>query len=89
MAIEKEKKVQLVGEYKTHDTDTGSAEVQIALLTERINHLAEHLKTHKKDHSSRRGLLRMVGKRSTLLKYLTGKDRQRYLGLIERLGIRK
>lgn len=89
MAIEKEKKVQLVGEYKTHDTDTGSAEVQIALLTERINHLAEHLKTHKKDHSSRRGLLRMVGKRSTLLKYLTSKDRQRYLGLIERLGIRK
>ena len=89
MSIEKEKKVQLVGEYKTHDTDTGSAEVQIALLTERINHLAEHLKTHKKDHSSRRGLLRMVGKRSTLLKYLTSKDRQRYLGLIERLGIRK
>lgn len=89
MAIEKDKKVQLVGEYKTHDTDTGSAEVQIALLTERINHLAEHLKTHKKDHSSRRGLLRMVGKRSTLLKYLTSKDRQRYLGLIERLGIRK
>ena len=89
MAIEKEKKVQLVGEYKTHDTDTGSAEVQIALLTERINHLAEHLKTHRKDHSSRRGLLRMVGKRSTLLKYLTSKDRQRYLDLIERLGIRK
>ncbi|NQT20392.1 MAG: 30S ribosomal protein S15 [Planctomycetes bacterium] len=89
MTIEKEKKIQLVGEYKTHDTDTGSAEVQIALLTEKINHLAEHLKSHKKDHSSRRGLLRMVGKRSTLLKYLTGKDRQRYLKLIERLGIRK
>ena len=89
MAMEKEKKVQLVGEYKTHETDTGSAEVQIALLTERINHLAEHLTGHKKDHSSRRGLLRMVGKRSTLLKYLTGKDRQRYLTLIERLGIRK
>lgn len=89
MAMEKEKKVQLVGEYKTHDTDTGSAEVQIALLTERINHLAEHLTSHKKDHSSRRGLLRMVGKRSTLLKYLTSKDRQRYLTLIERLGIRK
>ncbi len=89
MAIEREKKVELVGEYRTHDADTGSPEVQIALLTEKINHLAEHLRTHKKDHSSRRGLLRMVGKRSTLLKYLTNKDRKRYLQLIEKLGIRK
>jgi len=89
MTIEKEKKVQLVGDYKTHETDTGSPEVQIALLTERINHLAEHLRGHKKDHSSRRGLLRMVGKRSRLLKYLTKKDRKRYLELIKRLKIRK
>jgi len=89
MTIEKEKKSALLDEFKTHETDTGSPEVQIALLTERINHLAEHLKTHKKDHSSRRGLLRMVGKRSTLLKYLTKKDRNRYLELIARLGIRK
>ena len=89
MTMEKEKKVQLVGDYKTHETDTGSPEVQIALLTERINHLAEHLRGHKKDHSSRRGLLRMVGKRSRLLKYLTKKDRKRYLELIKRLKIRK
>jgi small subunit ribosomal protein S15 len=89
MTIEKEKKVQLVGDYKTHETDTGSPEVQIALLTERINHLAEHLRGHKKDHSSRRGLLRMVGKRSRLLKYLTKKDRKRYFELIKRLKIRK
>jgi len=89
MTIEKEKKSKLLGDFQTHESDTGSPEVQIALLTERINHLAEHLKTHKKDHSSRRGLLRMVGARSTLLKYLTKKDRQRYLDLIARLGIRK
>jgi small subunit ribosomal protein S15 len=89
MGIEKEAKTKLVGEFKTHEADTGSAEVQIALLTERINHLADHLRDHRKDHSSRRGLLRMVGKRSTLLKYLTKKDRQRYLDLIARLGIRK
>ena len=89
MTMESEKKSQLVGDFKTHDTDTGSPEVQVALLTERSNHLAEHLRTHKKDHSSRRGLLKMVGKRSTLLKYLTNKDRKRYLQLIERLGIRK
>jgi len=89
MRIEKERKTELVGEYKIHEMDTGSAEVQVALLTERINHLAEHLKDHKKDHSSRRGLLRMVGRRSRLLKYLTNKDRQRYLKLIERLRIRK
>ena len=89
MTIDKDKKVQLVTQYRMHEKDTGSPEVQIALLTERINHLAEHLRIHKKDHTSRRGLLKMVGKRSTLLKYLTKKDRSRYLQLIERLGIRK
>jgi len=89
MTIEKNRKEHLVSEYKTHEKDTGSPEVQIALLTEKINHLAEHLKLHKKDHTSRRGLLKMVGKRSTLLKYLTKKDRQRYLTVIEKLGIRK
>jgi len=89
MAIEKEKKTQLVADYRTHENDTGSPEIQIALLTEKINHLAEHLRIHKKDHTSRRGLLMMVGKRSTLLKYLTKKDRARYLQVIERLGIRK
>ena len=89
MVIERDRKVQLVSEYRTHETDTGSPEVQIALLTEKINHLAEHLRLHKKDHTSRRGLLKMVGKRSTLLKYLTKKDRGRYLQVIEKLGIRK
>ncbi|HUU69876.1 MAG TPA: 30S ribosomal protein S15 [Planctomycetota bacterium] len=89
MTLEKTKKTQLVTEYRVHEKDTGSPEVQIALLTEKINHLAEHLRLHKKDHTSRRGLLKMVGKRSTLLKYLTKKDRARYLELIERLGIRK
>jgi len=89
MTLEKTKKTQLVTEYRVHESDTGSPEVQIALLTEKINHLAEHLRLHKKDHTSRRGLLKMVGKRSTLLKYLTKKDRARYLALIDRLGIRK
>ena len=89
MTIEKEKKVQLVGDYKTHETDTGSPEVQIALLTERINHLAEHLRGHKKDHSSRRGLLRMVGRRNNLLKYLRKTDFSRYQAVIKKLGLRK
>jgi small subunit ribosomal protein S15 len=71
MSITAEQKTQIVSEYKTHDNDTGSPEVQIAILTKRINELTEHLKTHKKDHSSRRGLLKMVGKRNSLLKYLT------------------
>lgn len=84
-----EKKTALITEYKIHDTDTGSPEVQVALLTERINHLTEHLKTHKKDHASRRGLLMMVGHRSALLKYLLTHDRPRYQTLIKRLGIRK
>ena len=89
LGLEKERKQEVIGDFRTHDSDTGSPEVQVAILTERINHLAEHLKTHKKDHASRRGLLEMVGKRSALLKYLTRKDRQRYRQLIERLGLRK
>ena len=89
MTMLKEHKTQIIEQYRQHETDTGSAEVQIALLTERINHLAEHLRSHRKDHSSRRGLLKMVGQRSRLLKYLTRKDRRRYLDVIQRLGIRK
>lgn len=89
MSITLEKKKQVVSEYKIHEKDSGSPEVQIALLTSRINELTEHLKTHKKDHSSRRGLLKMVGKRNALLKYLTRQDRTRYLQIIQRLGLRK
>jgi small subunit ribosomal protein S15 len=89
MSIAAEKKTQIVSEYKTHDKDTGSPEVQIAILTERINELTEHFKTHKKDHASRRGLLKLVGKRNSLLKYLTRVDRARYQKLIQRLGLRK
>ncbi|HWP40692.1 MAG TPA: 30S ribosomal protein S15, partial [Tepidisphaeraceae bacterium] len=82
-------KTRIVTEFKTHEKDTGSPEVQIAILTRRINELTEHLKTHKKDHSSRRGLLKMVGKRNSLLKYLTRVDRARYQAIIGRLGLRK
>jgi len=89
MPVMKEKKREIIDDFRRHESDTGSAEVQIALLTERINHLAEHLRTFRKDHSSRRGLLKMVGQRSRLLKYLTKKDRQRYLSVIQSLGIRK
>jgi small subunit ribosomal protein S15 len=84
-----ERKQQLAKEYQHHDKDTGSPEVQIALLTERITELTEHLKMHKKDHSSRRGLLKLVGRRSSLLKYLMGVDRERYQKVITRLGLRK
>lgn len=84
-----EAKKKIVSDYKVHEKDSGSPEVQIALLTARINELTEHLKTHKKDHSSRRGLLKMVGKRNALLKYLTRQDRNRYLQIISRLGLRK
>ena len=87
--ISTEAKGKIVTDYRTHDKDTGSPEVQIAILTNRINELTEHLKTHKKDHSSRRGLLKMVGKRNSLLKYLTGVDRTRYQAIIGRLGLRK
>lgn len=79
----------VVQEYGTHATDTGSPEVQIALLTERINHLTEHLRTHKKDHHSRRGLLMMVGKRRRLLNYLRNQDVERYRSLIAKLGLRR
>ncbi len=89
MAITAEKKVALVNEYRTHEKDTGSPEVQIALLTQRINELTEHLKSHDKDESSRRGLLKMVGRRNGLLKYLADCNRQRYLDVIGRLGLRK
>jgi small subunit ribosomal protein S15 len=89
MSITAEEKTQIVSDFKTHEKDTGSPEVQIAILTKRINELTEHLKTHKKDHSSRRGLLKMVGKRNSLLKYLTREDRTRYQQIIGRLGLRK
>jgi len=90
MPVAKEqKKAETIKEHRKHEKDTGSAEVQVALLTERINHLAEHLKTHKKDHASRRGLLMMVGHRSKLLKRLARVDRAGYLELIRKLGIRK
>lgn len=89
MALAGERKTQVVEEYRRHEGDTGSAEVQIALLTTRIVELTEHLKQHKKDHSSRRGLLKMVGKRSHLLKYLAKTDHPRYQKTIQRLGLRK
>ena len=85
----KENKQEIINKYKLHENDTGSPEVQIALLTERINHLNEHLKIHKKDHHSRRGLLKMVGQRRGLLNYLMKNDIERYRSIIERLGLRK
>ncbi len=84
----KEKKQSIINDFKTHESDTGSPEVQIAILTERINHLNEHLKINKKDHHSRRGLLKMVGQRRGLLNYLTKKDIERYRAVIEKLGLR-
>ena len=89
MAITVERKRQLVTEYRQHEKDSGSPEVQVALLTERISELTEHLKLHKKDHASRRGLLRLVSQRTGLLKYLTNRDRDRYQKIINRLGLRK
>jgi len=89
MVMTAEKKQEVIEEYKTHEGDTGSPEVQIALLSERITYLTEHFKTHTKDHSSRRGLLKLVGQRRRLLDYLKKKDIERYRPLIERLGIRK
>ena len=85
----KEEKSKVIAEYATHEGDTGSPEVQIAILTKRINDLTEHLKTHKKDHHSRRGLLKMVGQRRNLLNYDMKKDIERYRSIIARLGIRK
>lgn len=89
MAITQERKNELINEFKTHESDTGSPEVQIAVLTEQINTLNDHLRTHKKDHHSRRGLLKMVGKRRNLLTYLRNKDVQRYRVLINKLGLRR
>ena len=87
--ITKEMKQQIIKDYQLKEGDTGSPEVQIAVLTYRINDLNEHLKVHKKDHHSRRGLLKMVGQRRNLLNYLKGKDLERYRSLIARLGLRK
>lgn len=89
MPLTIEKKTEICQEHRRHDSDTGSAEIQIAMLTERILQLTEHLKTHKKDHSSRRGLLKMVGRRSALSKFLARQDRERYLKTIAKLGLRK
>jgi small subunit ribosomal protein S15 len=85
----KERKAEIMETYRVHDADTGSPEVQVAVLTERINELTEHLRSHKKDHSSRRGLLKMVGKRSALLKYLRREDETRYRKVVESLKLRK
>ena len=85
----KERKQEIINNYKRDEKDTGSPEVQIALLTERINELTEHLKVHKKDNHSRRGLLKMVGKRRNLLNYLVKKDVNRYRAIVEKLGLRK
>ena len=85
----KERKQEIINLYKREENDTGSSEVQIALLTERINELTEHLKIHKKDNHSRRGLLKMVGARRNLLNYLAKKDVQRYRDIVEKLGLRK
>jgi small subunit ribosomal protein S15 len=87
--LTKQEKAKIVSDFETHEGDTGSPEVQIAILTKRINDLTGHLKTHPKDHASRRGLLKMVGTRSALLKYVAGKDVKRYQEIIGRLGLRK
>lgn len=87
--MEKAKKSEIIANNKRHDTDTGSPEVQIAILTERINHLNEHLKIHKKDHHSRRGLLKMVGQRRGLLNYVQNRDIERYRAILEKLNLRR
>jgi small subunit ribosomal protein S15 len=84
-----ERKSTIIGEYRTHDSDTGSPEVQVALLTARINHLTEHMKVHRKDFHSQRGLLMLVGQRRRLLNYLSNKDIERYRSVISRLGLRR
>ena len=89
MALTKDKKTALIGEYKTHDKDTGSPEVQVAILSERINYLTEHFKAHGKDHHSRRGLLKLVGQRRRLLDYLQKRDLEGYRALIKELGMRR
>ncbi|MGE4291867.1 MAG: 30S ribosomal protein S15 [Desulfovibrio sp.] len=89
MVLDTQDKYKIIEDYKRHEGDTGSPEVQVALLTERINYLTEHFKTHKKDFHSRTGLLKLVGQRRKLLNYLKNKDIQRYRDLIQRLGLRK
>jgi small subunit ribosomal protein S15 len=89
MTISKERKTEAISEYRKSDADTGSPEVQIAILTERINGLTEHMRTHRKDYASRRGLLGLVSRRRRLLDYVRGEDPQRYLDIIGKLGIRK
>ena len=89
MSVTTDKKLEIISSHKTHESDTGSPEVQVAILTERIKNLTEHFKTHKKDHHSRRGLLMLVGQRKSMLNYLKKKDIQRYRALIEKLGLRK
>jgi small subunit ribosomal protein S15 len=89
MVLETEKKKEIIESYRMHESDTGSPEVQASLLTERIRYLTDHFKMHKKDHHSRRGLLKLVGQRRRLLNYLRGFDIERYRGLITRLGLRK
>lgn len=89
MALTPERKTQLIQEFRTHENDTGSPEVQIAILTENINNLNQHLRTHKKDHHSRRGLLKMVGQRRNLLNYLKDSDIARYRTLVDKLGLRR
>lgn len=89
MNLQREQKTDVIGSYRTHDKDTGSPEVQVAILSDRISYLTEHFKVHAKDHHSRRGLLKLVGQRRRLLDYLKHKDSKRYSDLIQRLGIRK
>jgi len=89
MSLTAEKKTQIISDFAQNEGDTGSPEVQIALLTERINTLTDHMRTHKHDYGSRRGLIMLVGQRNRLLRYLQRKNRQRYLDLISRLGLRK
>jgi small subunit ribosomal protein S15 len=88
LTLQPDRKKSIIEKYRIHETDTGSPEVQIALLTERINYLTEHLKVHKKDHHSRRGLLQMVGQRRGLLNYLNRQDPARYRAIVEKLGLR-
>ena len=89
MALTQQRKQELIGEYQVHETDTGSADLQVAMLTERINQLTAHLKQNQKDHSSRRGLLKMIGRRKRLLSFIQNNDVERYQKLIARLGIRR
>ena len=88
MALTQQRKQQLISDYQVHETDTGSSDVQIAMLTERINRLSQHLRANQKDHSSRRGLLKLIGQRKQLLAYVQKENREKYQALIARLGIR-